>query len=489
MENINDFLERKTIEIDNKNISVNQIKKSLDIFIGKSINTVKSLKKGRMDSFEIDYSTKDHHNLGYSTTNKSLLTLGFGSILYTLNSIGFKAESLIDFSNENVGKMIDKFQDNNIADQGLIEITKFISENIIQNAELLPVAVNMTIAAGILANGMYHKNSLKRSNHVEDICKYSDKDTNEKSRVKNSKQVFLALDFHYEYKRMFYKAGNNVVQFLKDISVPVLKGIQNNIQNPILEKIKQIFGEDKYDKIGKSIKEMTHSFLKKKLDTTNKITSKDMILLMDKKLKDSKIMESTNNPRDLDIQKEISKIAQDVYESIQMTQLRKTIIFATIDYVESERLKKIEEDKSEFFNKFKIRKCNNKSKKAIETINEIRNLAGFDKKKDRLSRYTILSKVANDVFEELMKKDIKNNKSDLRHFASVINKVIKKEEKEMIKMLGSNEYYAQDLEKMLMPKTQSFEDLFKDKVEEFIDVQNKELIQKRQDSLNRIKSR
>jgi hypothetical protein len=288
---------------------------------------------------------------------------------------------------------------------------------------------------------------------------------------------------------MFYKAGNNVVQFLKDISVPVLKGIQNNIQNPILEKIKQIFGEDKYDKIGKSIKEMTHSFLKKKLDTTNKITSKDMILLMDKKLKDSKIMESTNNPRDLDIQKEISKIAQDVYESIQMTQLRKTIIFATIDYVESERLKKIEEDKSEFFNKFKIRKCNNKSKKAIETINEIRNLAGFDKKKDRLSRYTILSKVANDVFEELMKKDIKNNKSDLRHFASVINKVIKKEEKEMIKMLGSNEYYAQDLEKMLMPKTQSFEDLFKDKVEEFIDVQNKELIQKRQDSLNRIKSR
>lgn len=59
----------------------------------------------------------------------------------------------------------------------------------------------------------------------------------------------------------------------------------------------------------------------------------------------------------------------------------------------------------------------------------------------------------------------------------------------MIAMLGDNEYYAQDLEKMLLPKTQSFEHIFKEKVDEFISVQEQELLNKRNDSLQRIKNR
>ena len=489
MENIDDFLKRKEVQNKNeKEFTFSEIKKSLDTFLGKTVNTVSSFKKGRLDSMDVDYSEKDHHNVGQSTRNKTFITAAFGSVLYTLNTIGFKAESFIDFSQENVVGMIDKFKEQNIADKGLAEISQFIGENVLNNPDLLPVAVNMTIAAGIIATGLYHKNSLKRSNYVEDICSYADKHTSETSRMKNAKEVFLALDFHYEYKRMFYAAGDKTVEFLKDISAPVLNGIKNNITHPILNQVKSIFGEKLCNKVSDSVKEMTPDFITDLTNKENKITSRDMIWLFDRKVKMSNIMEATNNPKEIDLQKEISKIAQDVYETIQMSQLRKTLIFATIDHVQSERMIKIEkEENSGFLSRRKIKKMEKESKSALEVIEEIKGLAEFDKKENRLSRFTIISKVSNNVLEDLEGFDSANYKGDMKKFVTVVNNLIKKEENEMKLMLGDNEYYAQDLEKMLMPKTQSFEHIFKDKVDEFIDIQEKELENKRKESLKRIK--
>lgn len=101
------------------------------MFLGKTLNTVSSFKKGRLDYMDTDYSKKDHHNLGQNTRNKTFITAAFGSILYTLNSVGLNAESLFDFSKENVTKMVENFKDQSISDKGLGEITRFIGDNII----------------------------------------------------------------------------------------------------------------------------------------------------------------------------------------------------------------------------------------------------------------------------------------------------------------------------------------------------------------------
>lgn len=486
MENINEFLVKKQKEKENK-ISLSEIKKSLDIALGKSINSISSFKKGRLDQVDIDYSLKDHHNVGHSTRNKTLLAAGMGSILYTLNMVGFKAESFVNFSNENVVSMIDKFKEQNIAEQGLLEITQFIGNNIINNPDLLPIAVNMTIAAGIFANGLYHKNSLKRSNYIEEICKYADERTNSNSRITNAKKVFLELDFHYEYKRMFYKAGENTVQFLKDISAPVLQGIKNNITHPILNQIKSTFGESLYNKVGESVSNMTPEFIKDFFNKEDKITSKDMILLMDRKVKESKIMESTNNPKDLDMQKEISRIAQDVYETIQLAQLRKTLILATADYVQyQKRIKEEQENNSGFLSNRKIKKLKKESEKSLEHIYKIGELAEYDAKKNRISRFSILSSVAMIVLEDLDNFNATDYKRDLKKLALSIGYTLRKEEAKFKSILGNNEYYAQDLEKALMPKSKSFEHLFKNKVDEFIKIQEQELENKRKDSLKRV---
>lgn len=489
MENINEFLVKKQKEKES-NISLSEIKKSLDIALGKSINTISSFKKGRLDQMDIDYSLKDHHNVGHATRNKTLLAAGFGSILYTLNMVGFKAESFVNFSNENVVSMIDKFKEQNIAEQGLMEITQFIGDNIINNPDLLPIAVNMTIAAGIFANGLYHKNSLKRSNYVEQICKYADKQTNPNSRITNAKKVFLELDFHYEYKRMFYKAGENTVQFLKDISAPVLQGIKNNITHPVLEKIKSMFGESLYNKVGNAVSDMTPKFIKNFFNKEDKITSKDMILLMDRRVKESKIMESTNNPKDLDMQKEISKIAQDVYETIQLAQLRKTLILATTDYVQYQKLiKEEQENNSGLLSKRKINKYKKEAEKSLDHIYKIAELSEYDEKKNRVSRFTVLSNVAMIVLEDLDNFNASDYKGDMKRFSFAISRTIRQEEEKLKSILGNNEYYAQDLEKALMPKSKSFEHLFKNKVDEFIKIQEQELENKRKDSLKRIMDR
>ena len=90
------------------------------------------------------------------------------------------------------------------------------------------------------------------------------------------------------------------------------------------------------------------------------------------------------------------------------------------------------------------------------------------------------------VLEDLDNFNATDYKKDLKKIALSIGYTLRKEEAKFKSILGDNEYYAQDLEKALMPKSKSFEHLFKNKVDEFIKIQEQELENKRKDSLKRV---
>ena len=47
--------------------------------------------------------------------------------------------------------------------------------------------------------------------------------------------------------------GKNTKQFIKDIAAPVLYGLKNNIANPILDKVKDIFGDQRCNDLIKNM--------------------------------------------------------------------------------------------------------------------------------------------------------------------------------------------------------------------------------------------
>ena len=87
------------------------------------------------------------------------------------------------------------------------------------------------------------------------------------------------------------------------------------------------------------------------------------------------------------MQKEISKVAKDVYETMQLTQTRRALILSAKEYIDS--IKKIEELKQEggILNKFKINKEERKAHKNMQLLKKIESLEELSSKKGRLSRF------------------------------------------------------------------------------------------------------
>jgi hypothetical protein len=496
MENTEDFekfLKTKEFKKHKKDFKLSDVKTALDHFIGEKIHTVKSFKNGRLDVFNSDYSESEHINTGKVTLRGILASTIYSGISLNTGIFG-NTKPLLEFSHENMVKTLNTFNDAATQTTEYQEIMQFMSETFFSSPNLTAYAFQIAIAAGTLATGLYVKNGLKKNFEIENICENIDKKVKHKNfSLKHASEVFQVLDNFYEYRRMVALGGKETKNFIKNITAPVLYGLKHNISHPILNKVRDIVGDDICKKVTNGLKTITPDFVESFFKKNKTITASDMIIYIDKEIRKSILNEHSNNPVKLNVQDEISKIGKDVYETMLLTQTRRALILSSKDYIISQKkIQKLEENPS-FLNNLKIKKEIKKSEKELDIIKSIENLSTLDKKEGRLSRFTVVSLAANKIinkFENLTGEKLKQTSTDSRDISKNINKFIYNEENDIKDMYLStnndNNYYIQDVEKMLIPKTYSFERIFKQKVDEMIVDKTNEIEQKRLQTRNKI---
>lgn len=491
---VKEYLENTKQQTHEKDFEVKDIKIAVDKILGKTIHGLNNARKRRLRNMAEDYSDLEHINTGRMTLKGVLYSSVFSGL--SLTTPFGTSKPILDFSDKGLATTIEAFKEVPKTFSEYQEILTFMSENFINAAstELTVTAFQFTLAAGAYATTAYINNGLKRNEQIENICKEVNKKVrHENFSLKHASDVFKALDSFYEYRSMAAIFGKNTKQFIKDIAAPVLYGLKNNVANPILDKVKDIFGNQRCNDLVKSLKDLTPNMIKKFFKNDNTVTINDMLIYIDKKFNESKLNNPVNEPINLDIQKEVSKVAKDVYETMQLTQTRRALILASKEYIDS--IKKIEKLKQEggVVNKFKINKEERKANKNMQLLKKIENLEELSKKEGRLSRFTLVSRTATKVINNL--KSNSNNSYlrrniTLQELSKKINKEIYNEENEIKKIFKnvSNTQYADDIDKMLMPKTYSFERIFKEKVDEMIENKVNEINQRRNKTVNKLKT-
>lgn len=490
---LNDYLKQNEVQEHKKNFQLSHIKDSLDKILGKTIHATNNARKMRLDKLKEDYSDLEHINAGNMTIKGTLYSAIFSGL--SIATPFGNSTPLIDLSKENLTSTIDNFKNIATNHPEYSEILKFFSDYFVNVAstDIMVSAFQMTIAAGVIATGAYVKNGLKRNNQIENICKDVDNVVKHKNfSLEHASNVFKVLDSFYDYRLMVAMMGKKTNDFIKDLSAPVLYGIKNNISNPILNKVKDLLGEEFCENVTSKLKNLTPKRVQKWFKKDNPITTNDMLLYIDKKVKESVLSDPTNDPVNLNMQQEISKVAKDVYEAMQLTQTRRALVLSIKEYIDSK--KKISELENEIGikNKLNLRKEKKKVEKHLNLIKDIESLSNLSQKEGRISRFTVLSQVASrslDRLEQLEAKGFKNTNASLKSISKTINKTIYEEEEDVKKLFlqGNDNKYATDIEKMLMPKTYSFERIFKEKVDEMVESKVNEIEQKKQQASNKFK--
>jgi hypothetical protein len=487
---LNDFLKSKEFKQHESEFKLNDLRNSINNSLGKAIHTASSFKKGRIKQFNSDYSKLEHANMGNVTVKGAFLASAFSYL--SSNNIFGKSDPLIDLSHEHLSKSVSDFKELAHTSLEYQEILTFMSENLFNSPDITATAFQMAIAAGTLATGLYVKNGTKRNYHIENICSDVDKEVKHKNfSLKHSAHIFQTLDNLYEYRRLQALAGAQTKNFIKNITAPLFHGLKNNISNPILNKIVDVFGEDKCKQVTDKLRELTPEMIQTFFQKDKTIQASDMILYIDQKLNSSILMDSTNDPLDFNIQDELSKVSKEVYESMQLTQTRRALILATKEHIQSQQKINILKGESGLVNKFNLRKETSKAESSLETIKLIESLSSSSHKENRISRFMALSNVANKIIKEVNRtEDFTKKESTQRDISRFVNSEINKEEKEITHIYmnqANSHFYSTDIEKMLMPKTYSFEAIFRRKIDEMIENKTIELDQKRQQIQNRIK--
>ncbi len=491
---VKEYLQNTKSQTHEKDFEVKDLKIAVDKIIGKTVHGLNNARKRRLSNMDEDYSELGHINTGRMTLKGALYTSAFSGL--SLTTPFGTSKPLLDLSDEGLTKAIEDFKEVPQSFSDYQEVLTFISENFINAAstDVTVTAFQFALAAGAYATTAYINNGLKRNDQIENICKDVDKKVrHENFSLKHASDVFKVLDSFYEYRSMAAIFGKNTKQFIKDISAPILYGLKNNIANPIIDKVKNIFGEQRCNEVVQNLKDLTPDMIKRFFENDNTITTNDMLIYIDKKVNESQLNNPVNDPINLDMQKEISKVAKDVYETMQLTQTRRALILSAKEYIDS--IKKIEELKQEgeILNKFKINKEERKAHKNMQLLKKIESLEELSSKKGRLSRFTLVSRTATKVINKLesgSNSNYLNNNLTLQELSKKINRAIYNEEKEIKRIFKNvnNTQYADDIEKMLMPKTYSFERIFKEKVDEMIENKVNEIEQRRNKTANKLKT-
>ena len=489
---VEDYLDRTRLDNHEQDFEVDDLKRHIDVRVGMTLNYTQNLLKGREENFKEDYSFHDHINKGKMTIRSAMLASLYSGI--SLVTPFGSTKPLLDISTEGMTKALNDF--NNAAQNATEyqEILMFINENILNAAStnITVAAAQIAIAAGVIATGAYISNGLKRNIEIENICKDVDKEVKHKNfTLGHASNVFSTLDSFYNYRLLYARIGENTKQYIKDIAAPVLQGIKNNISNPIIQKVRDILGDSLCDRVADKVKDMTPDFVKKFFENDNTVTTSDMLLYVNKKVKASELGKSENNPSSLNIQQEVSKIAQDVYETMQLTQVRRALINSVYEYTDARKnIEKLEKEKG-IVNKLKLRKERKRAEKNMSLLKDIEALEELSRKEGRLSRFEIVSKAATKSIKKLNEIDSFENKSfSKRQISRNINRYIYNEEtkiKNILKSSGDSKF-ANDIEKMMMPRTYSFERIFKQKVDELIENKENQLLQQKQQTLNKLTS-
>lgn len=490
-ESLENYLQENEVIPSDKGFSLNQIKQSVDKMLGKTIHGAASLKKGRLNQFKADYSDLEHINTGDVTIRGFLATAAYSGMAMLLPYE--KNDPIFDFSKESLTKAVNHFNDTAQQAREYQEVLTFISENFFNSPDVAASAFQLAIAGGLICIGAYTKNGLKRNNQIENICKEVDSIAKHKNfSLEHAKDVFRVLDSFYEYRKMYALTKEYTKNFIKDITAPILYGIKNNISNPVINKLIDIFGEENCRKITDKLKDLTPKIITNFFKKDKTITPNDMILYIHNQTKKSILNQSTNEPIKLNMQEELSKVAKDVYETMQITQTKKALILATRNFVAANKQLEELKEKTGIKNKLQIRKSKKLKEQSLELIKSIESLSSLDKKDNRISRFTIISNTANRILEKYENKnDFSKVSSDVKIVSKGIHAFIFNEEK-IIKDLylnNNNNFYANDIDKLMMPKTYSFERIFKEKVDELIEQKTNEIKQKRNQINNKLKKK
>ena len=260
MENNNtfdDFFKKKDFENTENDFQIQDIKKSVDLALGTSLHKLKSFKKGRLDKFNSDYSEADHINTGNVTIRGAVISAVFSGL--SLNTGAFGAtKPVIDLSHESLVKSVEIFNDIAARTVEYQDILQFFSETFFNSPNIASYAFQAAIAAGTIATGMYVANGLKKNFEIEDICKDINKNVKHKNfTLEHASNVFQVLDNFYEYRRMAAVCGKSTKDFIKSIAAPVFIGLKNNINNPILNKVRDVIGEHNCIQLTNALKTLT----------------------------------------------------------------------------------------------------------------------------------------------------------------------------------------------------------------------------------------
>ena len=487
---VEDYLNNTRLDNHEQNFEIDDLKRHIDARVGMTLNYTQSLLKGREENFKEDHSFHEHINKGKMTIRSVMLASLYSGI--SLATPFGNTKPLLDISKEGMTKALTDFSEAAQRSTEYQDILMFINDNILTAAptNITVAAAQIAIAAGVVATGAYINNGLKRNIEIENICK----DVDEKVKHKNfslnhASNVFKTLDSFYNYRLLYARIGDSAKQYIKDIAAPVLQGIKNNISNPIIQKVRDIVGDNICNKVAEKVQDMTPNFVKKFFENNNTITTSDMLLYINKKVKVSEIGKSENNPSSLNIQQEVSKVAQEVYETMQLTQVRRALINSVYEYTDARKNIEYLENKNGIKNKLKLRKEKKRAENNMHLLKDIEALEELSRKEGRLSRFEIVSKAATKSIKKLNEIDSFENKNfSKKQISKNINKYIYNEEEKLKRILkkSGDSKFANDIEKMIMPRTYSFERIFKQKVDELIENKENQLLQQKQQTLNKL---
>jgi len=479
------FLKNKEFELHQRDFQLSDIQKKVEEALGTTVHKIQSFKQGRLDYFNADYSKAEHINTGKMTAKGIAATTIYSGLSLDLGLFG-STKPLLDFSFNNIVSNISEF--NNAAQSATEyrEILQFISENLLSSPDLAASACKIAITAGTIGIGLYVANGVKRDTNIERICKNAEKalrGDSENFKLSLASETFKNIDSFYQYRRLSAVLGKQAKDYIKSIAAPVLLGIKNNITNPVLTKVRAIVGQSTCDSVSNALKSMIPDFL---ISDPNSISASDMILLLEEKIKMSSLNEQTNNPLSINVKNEISIITKDVYNTMQSNVLRLSIAVYMKQCLKTKKEIFDLEANPTFINKIKIKTKKSLFEEQLDQIKDIESLSKLDFKEGRLSRFTILSSAANEAIKFINQADANKLNSisyNTKKMLKAVNNFIQQRGKTIRKLYldngTDNNYYINDIDKMMITPIKSFKEIFIQSVNDMIEEKTKQQEQKK----------
>ena len=490
--NEEEFLNQREINEHKRDLTVKNINKKLNYLLGSTVTKPLHALSQTNKPFREDFSELDLQNKGAVFKKSTILAAIYAGGSLKTGIWGLETDAVVDFSKDSLLKAMNQFKGDiddksSVFYQNFTEVSTYISENVLTNPEMAATFLSYSMQVASVALGIYVVNELKKRKSVDAFVNSIDNNSDKDHRLSNASLVFQNIDNFYTLRRLNVIVGDGITDFIKDISNVIAEAIKNNVTNPILDKAKDIIGDSKYNTMRDFIKdnisepinnkvfEPIVKFFKRK--HTN---SSDVIRMMENKYKASELSKLITHSSEINISQEVSKIAEDVYFSVQKTQLKKLISDSIKNIRDSqEALDLLGTSSLSFLHNRKVKKENNKINKSIEVLKEIEYLSTKDHKKEALSKYTVLSEVANDFLNKLDSGN--NSQFNGVDIDSLVNHSIEEKQIDIQKTyLSLNQTkYSPFIEKMLIPEEKSIGELFNQKIDEFIEGKKEDILNKK----------